>query len=48
MGVLEGHRARLKRRFDSEGLDGFQPHEALELLLFQTVTRRDVNPLAHE
>jgi DNA repair protein RadC len=38
----------LKQRFESEGLDGFQPHEALELLLFQSVTRRDVNPLAHE
>ncbi len=47
MGVHEGHRARLKRRFETEGLDGFQPHEALELLLFQTVARRDVNPLAH-
>jgi DNA repair protein RadC len=48
MGVHEGHRARLKQRFDIEGLDGFQPHEALELLLFHSVTRRDVNPLAHE
>ena len=48
MGVHEGHRARLKQRFESEGLDGFQPHEALELLLFQSVARRDVNPLAHE
>ena len=48
MGVHEGHRARLKRRFEAEGLDGFQPHEALELILFQTVARRDVNPLAHE
>ncbi len=48
MGVHEGHRARMKQRFESEGLDGFQPHEALELLLFQSVARRDVNPLAHE
>ena len=48
MGVHEGHRARLKQRFELEGLDGFQPHEALELLLFQSVARRDVNPLAHE
>ena len=48
MGVHEGHRARLKQRFESEGLDDFQPHEALELLLFQSVARRDVNPLAHE
>ena len=48
MGVHDGHRARLKQRFDQEGLDGFQPHEALELLLFHAVMRRDVNPLAHE
>lgn len=48
MGVHEGHRARLKQRFEAEGLDSFQPHEALELLLFQPVARRDVNPLAHE
>ena len=47
MGVHEGHRARLKQRFEAEGLDGFQPHEALELILFQSVARRDVNPLAH-
>jgi DNA repair protein RadC len=48
MGVHEGHRSRLKQRFEAEGLDSFQPHEALELLLFQPVARRDVNPLAHE
>jgi len=48
MGVHEGHRARLKQRFEGEGLDNFQPHEALELLLFHPVARRDVNPLAHE
>lgn len=47
MGVHDGHRARLKRRFDEEGLDAFQPHEALELILFHAVARRDVNPLAH-
>jgi DNA repair protein RadC len=48
MGVHDGHRARLKKRFDQEGLDAFQPHEALELLLFHAVSRRDVNPVAHE
>jgi len=48
MGVHEGHRARLKQRFETEGLDGFQPHEALELILFHSVARRDVNPLAHD
>ncbi len=47
MGVHEGHRARLRQRLDREGLDAFQPHEALELLLFHAVARRDVNPAAH-
>ncbi len=42
-----GHRKRLRERFRKEGLDGFAPHEALELLLCYTHTRRDVNPLAH-
>ena len=31
-----------------EGLDGFAPHEALELLLFYGRARGNVNPLAHE
>lgn len=30
------------------GLDSFEEHEALELLLFFALPRRDVNPLAHE
>lgn len=47
MGMHEGHRARLQGRFDAEGLDAFYIHEALELLLFYSVARRDVNPLAH-
>jgi DNA repair protein RadC len=47
MGVHEGNRARAQAALlKPEGLDGFQPHEALECLLFQTVARRDVNPLA--
>lgn len=44
----DGHRARLRQRFENEGLRHFQPHEALELLLFYTIPMRDVNPLAHE
>ncbi|HSK69424.1 MAG TPA: DNA repair protein RadC [Candidatus Limnocylindria bacterium] len=42
-----GHRARLRERFERAGLDGFAPHEALELLLTYAIPRRDVNPLAH-
>ena len=42
-----GHRERLRERFAKAGLDGFAPHEALELLLTFTIPRQDVNPLAH-
>ena len=42
-----GHRERLRERFAKAGLDGFAPHEALELLLTFAIPRQDVNPLAH-
>lgn len=43
----EGHRERMRARFLHGGLEGFAPHEVLELLLFNAIPRRDVNPLAH-
>lgn len=45
--VHDGHRQRLRERFLKEGLDGFAPHEVLELLLFYAIPQRNVNPLAH-
>jgi len=45
--VHGGHRQRTKERFRAFGLDAFQDHEALELLLFFALPRKDVNPLAH-
>ena len=42
-----GHRERLRRRFGQEGLNGFAPHEALELLLTYALPRVDTNGLAH-
>lgn len=47
MGVHDGHREKMRQRFITAGLDAFAPHEALELLLFYAIPRRDVNPLAH-
>ncbi|MBI5849126.1 MAG: DNA repair protein RadC [Nitrospirae bacterium] len=44
----KGHRNRLRTRFLKEGLDSFEDHQVLELLLFQAVARRDTNPLAHK
>ena len=46
--VHEGHRQRLRDRFLMDGLDGFAPHEVLELLLCYAIPQRNVNPLAHE
>lgn len=42
-----GHRSRLKQRFLQEGLDSFEPHEILELLLFYAIPVQDTNELAH-
>ena len=43
----KGHRERLRLRFLKEGLDSFEDHQALELLLFQAIPRFDTNPIAH-
>lgn len=43
----EQHRERLKARFLRDGLEGFEPHNVIELLLFYSVPRRDTNPIAH-
>ena len=42
-----GHRGRMKKRYLEQGLDGFEDHEVLELLLYHAIPRVDVNPLAH-
>jgi DNA repair protein RadC len=42
-----GHRERLRARFLEDGLDGFEDHQVLELLLFYAVPRTDTNPIAH-
>lgn len=48
MHMHSGHRERLKKRFFAGGLDGFAPHEVLELLLTFSIPQKDVNPIAHE
>lgn len=45
--VHRGHRRRVRHRFLEEGLDGFEHHQVLELLLFFAIPRRDTNELAH-
>ncbi|MCD8049480.1 MAG: DNA repair protein RadC [Clostridia bacterium] len=45
--MAEGHRQRMRERFYKEGIDNFEPHEALEMLLYFVLPRRDTNALAH-
>jgi DNA repair protein RadC len=47
MSYLEGHRQRLRDRFNTSGLGAFEDHEVLELLLTYAVPRKDVKPIAH-
>ncbi len=46
--IHKDHRKRLKQRFLGEGLEGFNDHNILELLLFYSIPRRDTNDLAHQ
>ena len=46
--VNEGHRSRMRERMKKEGLQHFQDHEILEMLLFQSLPRQDTNKIAHE
>ncbi len=47
MGVHDGHRQRMRERVRREGLLNLEPHNVLELLLFNIFPRGDTNELAH-
>jgi len=47
MSIHDGHRQRLKKRFQTEGLDNFEQVHVLELLLCYCIPRKDTNPVAH-
>ena len=47
MGVHDGHREKMRQRFLRHGLENFAEHEALEMLLYYAIPRRDTNPIAH-
>ncbi|WP_101697909.1 JAB domain-containing protein [Clostridium minihomine] len=42
-----GHRKRMQDRFLNKGIDSFESHEVLEMLLFFSIPRGDTNELAH-
>ena len=44
---IRGHRGRLRERFRDGGADALPDYEMLELLLFRSIPRGDVKPLAH-
>jgi DNA repair protein RadC len=44
----QGHRQRVKTRYLSEGIDAFEDHQVLEMLLFFSIPMKDTNELAHK
>lgn len=45
---FHGHRDRLRTRFREAGADALADYELLELVLFRSIPRRDVKPLAKD
>ena len=43
-----GHRKRMRKKFIENGIDIFEPHEILEMLLFYAVPMRNTSILAHQ
>ena len=43
----EKHRERVQNRFEKQGLDSFEEHQVLEMMLFYTIPRKDTNEIAH-
>ena len=41
-----GHRARMKKKLLEQGLDAFEPHEVLEILLYYAIPQRNTNDIA--
>ena len=46
--IHQNHRKRLRERYEKYGLESFEEHNILELLLFRSIPRADTNGLAHE
>lgn len=47
MSIHKEHRKRMRKRFEEHGLDMFEEHEALEVLLYYAIPRVDTNETAH-
>lgn len=46
--IHSGHRERIKNTFLTQGLDHFEQHEILELLLYYAIPLKDTNPIGHK
>ncbi len=46
--IHKNHRSRVKNRFLSHGLDSFEQHLVMEMLLFFSIPQGDTNELAHK
>ena len=41
-----GHRSRMKKKLAEQGMDAFEPHEVLEILLYYAIPQRNTNDIA--
>lgn len=48
MGLHDGHRANMRKRYLASSLSAFADHEVLEMLLYYPLPRRDTNEIAHQ
>ncbi len=46
--VHAGHRDRMRNNYIDKGVEVFEQHELLEMLLFYAIPRKDTNVIAHE
>jgi len=46
--IHKGHRERVRKRFLKYGLNGMEPHNILEMLLFYSIPYKDTNDIAHK
>lgn len=46
--IHKGHRQRMWKKYIEHGIDCFEDHEVLEILLFSAYSRRNTNDIAHE
>ncbi len=45
--IHAGHRQRMRDKFFQQGIDAFQDHEILEMLLYYALPQRNTNDIAH-